>query len=103
MCSFWLNILNNAAESDLWKFTIDDAIALMGSHNLIDNQACTTDGSNVVPAGDLLDKGCDSNQRMFYWDNSYYKDLTSGTCQPRLLPSKTEWYALFLGGTCFVL
>ena len=36
--NFWLVILNNQAESAKWEFTTSDALALMGSHTLIDNQ-----------------------------------------------------------------
>lgn len=36
--NFWLNVLNEKAESAKWHFNMRDALALMGSHTLIDNQ-----------------------------------------------------------------
>lgn len=59
----------------------------MGSHTLIDNQACTTAGTQTpsarIPQGSLLDETCSAKQRMFEWTNSYFIDATSGTCVPR--------------------
>jgi hypothetical protein len=37
--NFWLNKLNNVAEPG-YKFTVGEALALMGSHTLMDNQVC---------------------------------------------------------------
>ena len=36
--NFWLVILNNQAAGPEWKFDAGEALALMGSHTLIDNQ-----------------------------------------------------------------
>ena len=36
--NFWLVILNDQAESAKWEFDSGEALALMGSHTLIDNQ-----------------------------------------------------------------
>ena len=36
-CSFWMNKMNAVAEEG-YKFTIGEALALMGSHTLMDNQ-----------------------------------------------------------------
>lgn len=57
----------------------------MGSHTLIDNQACTTAGTQPKNAPiKPSDSQCAGKKRMFNWDNSYYQDVTSGTCEPRV-------------------
>jgi hypothetical protein len=71
-----LNKLNSVAESDTWKFSIEEGLALMGSHTLIDNQGCTTDGTPKTPAANTIysNRKCGGGtQRMFKWDNKYFK------------------------------
>ena len=48
-------------------------------------QACTTDGKQLKKAPKTpADKKCGGNQRMFDWTNSYFQDVTSGKCEPRV-------------------
>ena len=77
--NFWLNTLSAG------KFTIEEALALMGSHTLIDNQACTTDaGGDGTAITTIGGAGCSGTKRLFQWNNAYFLDTNSGTCQPRV-------------------
>ena len=85
--NFWLNILNGANEAGpVSDFDLDEALALMGSHTLMDNHACTTDA--VKPPGtgigEISTEGCGGQKRMFQWRNDYFRDVTSGQCVPRV-------------------
>eukprot|EP00198_Chlamydomonas_reinhardtii_P001276 XP_001690611.1 predicted protein [Chlamydomonas reinhardtii] len=63
-----------------WKergFSEAEATALMGSHALIDTQACFN-GRRINDYCDPATSDC-SNVRMFRWENHYYKDICSPT------------------------
>jgi hypothetical protein len=85
--NFWLNDLNGVAE-DGFKFLPGEALALMGSHTLIDNQACTTDGrTNGAVDKQQIDKpkcSPDGQQRMFKWDNRCAHDPSLRRASPPL-------------------
>lgn len=58
------------------KLNVRDAVALMGSHTLMMPQACTTD--DAAGTADLNDRTCGGqggNQRLFWWDSSWYRVL----------------------------
>ena len=81
---FWLNTLNQYTEGNAWDFTVEDSLALMGSHTLMDNLACTTDGAaSARGAKKIGTQGCGGTKRMFQWTNAYFVDTTSGKCEPR--------------------
>lgn len=59
-----------------WKITIEEAMALMGSHTIMMTQACMTDGQGDNTSVGMADRSCGSaggRQRMFVWDNAFFK------------------------------
>jgi hypothetical protein len=76
--TFWLEKLNSRTPDPKWHLTATEALALMGSHTLIDNQGCATTGASdptkFANINSLGDRQCGGGkQRMFTWDNSYFK------------------------------
>ncbi|GLC63932.1 hypothetical protein PLESTF_000100100 [Pleodorina starrii] len=60
-----------------------EAMALMGSHALIDTQGCFRGPKDVC---DPTTEDC-SNVRMFRWENHYFKDLCSPTLEVSTSPA----------------
>ena len=63
--TYWVNLYNELNAIARWRINSTEATALMGAHTLLPRSSCTTDGFG--------------NLRVASWDNSYYKDVTSGT------------------------
>lgn len=82
-----------------WRLSPAEATALMGSHALSFTLACTTTGAAANGAynaglGDRTCAGVGGRQRMFTWDNSYFKVCTATCCSyfdsQRRMYSKTR-------------
>jgi hypothetical protein len=52
--NFWLKKLNANVANDRYKFTVGEALALMGSHTLIDNQVCNARENRQICAACVL-------------------------------------------------
>lgn len=64
-----------------WKalnFTLAEASALMGSHTLLEPQACYMGPEYNNAECDPLYRDC-TNVQMFRWDNHYYRDICTPT------------------------
>jgi hypothetical protein len=71
--------LNGLIKDTRWHVKADEVAALMGAHTILMTHGCTTTGTqpaNGTAMPDMGDRTCGGRggrQRMFTWDNSFFK------------------------------
>lgn len=73
---FFLEDINEQIPEARWQLTQEDATSLLGSHGMMQNQNCMTDGVQPGTAPAMTDRTCSGaggTQRMFKWSNHYWQ------------------------------
>lgn len=86
LVEFFMKEINGLQPDVAWRIKPDEIMAMMGAHSILMTHACTTTGEQTPegsPMADMGDRTCagqGGRQRMFTWDNSFFKDVTAGSC-----------------------